>query len=38
MPTNWLLMDKTDPDGGQFRTRLAGAGRHRRLLTSRPTT
>ena len=28
MPRHWLLMDKSDPDGCQFRTRLAGAGRH----------
>jgi 3-oxoacyl-[acyl-carrier-protein] synthase III len=28
MPKHWLLMDKPGPDGGQFRTRLAGVGRH----------
>lgn len=28
MPKHWLLMDNADAGGGQFRTRLAGAGRH----------
>jgi 3-oxoacyl-[acyl-carrier-protein] synthase-3 len=28
MPKHWLLMDNPGADGGQFRTRLAGAGRH----------
>ncbi|MFZ0716554.1 3-oxoacyl-ACP synthase III family protein [Mycobacterium sp.] len=28
MPKHWLLMDKSDTDAGQFRTRLTGAGRH----------
>jgi len=28
MPKHWLLMDNAGGGGGQFRTRLAGAGRH----------
>ncbi len=28
MAKHWLLMDKPGVDGGRFRTRLAGAGRH----------
>src|ERR1700761_1453497 len=28
MVKHWLLMDKPGPDGGQFRTRIAAAGRH----------
>ncbi len=36
MPKHWLLMDNPGADGGQFRARLAGAGRH--LPTTTLTT